>query len=80
MTADKRYIPTPQRRRCGSCTRIRLARNLADYPSPHRLDTAGKEKVGREVRDAVMMPALHLRFIEMKDLTKTNAVALPKGI
>jgi len=76
--ADKRwYSNTGKDGDVVLSTRIRLARNLADYPFPHRLDTAGKEKVGREVRDAVKdVPALHLRFIEMKDLTKTNAVAL----
>ncbi|MGI6772908.1 MAG: protein arginine kinase [Clostridiales bacterium] len=58
-------------------TRIRLARNLAEYPFPHRLDVAGKEKIGKEVYAAVKdVPALKLKFIEMKNVSKTGAVAL----
>ena len=32
-------------------TRVRLARNLEEYPFPCRLDTAGKIKVNEKERD-----------------------------
>ncbi len=56
-------------------TRIRLARNLADYPFPARLDTKSRVAVDEIVRDAVPAAA-GLRYIEMKTLTQAQIVSL----
>ena len=37
-------------------TRVRLARNLEEFPFPCRLDTAGKIKVNEKVRDTLLAP------------------------
>lgn len=56
-------------------TRIRLARNLAEYPFPARLDTKSRIAVNEIVRDAVPAAA-GLRYIEMKTLTQAQIVSL----
>ena len=35
-------------------TRVRLARNLEEFPFPCRLDTASKIKVNEKVRDTLL--------------------------
>lgn len=58
-------------------TRVRLARNLADYPFPCRLDEAGKQKICEAVRDALSdVSGIKLFYIDMTDLTEKQAVAL----
>lgn len=58
-------------------TRIRLARNLEDYPFPVRLDVAGKNKVNALVKSALFENDNNdFSFIEMKDLTRVQAVSL----
>lgn len=58
-------------------TRVRFARNLADYPFPCRLDTRGKEQVCKAVKDALAdVSGLQLDYIEMSSLTRRQAVAL----
>ncbi len=56
-------------------TRIRLARNLADYPFPSKLDTKNRIAVNEIVRDAVPAAA-QLQYIEMKTLTQAQIVSL----
>lgn len=56
-------------------TRIRLARNLAEYPFPARLDTKSRIAVNEIVRDAVPAAA-GLKYIEMKTLTQAQVVSL----
>ena len=56
-------------------TRIRLARNLAEYPFPARLDTKSRIAVNEIVRDAVPAAA-GLKYIEMKTLTQAQIVSL----
>ena len=58
-------------------SRVRLARNLADFPFPARLDLAGREQVCRLVRDSLAnVSGLKLKYIEMQELTPKQAVAL----
>jgi len=63
-------------------TRIRLARNLDAYPFPARLDAAGKQQVLDTVRKALLTDDANenkspdFTYIEMKNLTRTQAVAL----
>lgn len=56
-------------------TRIRLARNLAEYPFPARLDTKSRIAVNEIVRDAIPAAA-NLKYIEMKTLTQAQIVSL----
>lgn len=55
-------------------TRIRLARNLKQYPFPARLDTKSRLAVNEVIRKAVPAAA-GLRYIEMKTLTQAQIVA-----
>lgn len=61
-------------------TRVRLARNLKDYPFPCRLSTQGREKVIEKVRDALKNSnspiASEFSFIKMSELTPQQSVSL----
>ncbi len=58
-------------------TRIRLARNLNEYPFPSKLDTAGKDKVNSLVKSTLFEnDGTGLSYIEMKDLSRIQAVSL----
>ena len=61
-------------------TRIRLARNLKDYPLPCKLNSQGREKVIEKVRDAVKKSnspvASDFSFIKMSELTSSQSVSL----
>lgn len=58
-------------------TRVRFARNLADFPFPCRLDDEGKQAVCRTVRDALSdVSGIKLHYIEMDNLSRKQAVAL----
>lgn len=61
-------------------TRIRLARNLKDYPFPCKLNSLGREKVIEKVRDSVKKSnspvASDFSFIKMSELTSSQSVSL----
>lgn len=61
-------------------TRIRLARNLHEYPFPARLDQKGETQVCEKVRDALFGGNSHMKdefaYIKMDSLSETEAVAL----
>ena len=59
-------------------TRIRLARNLKDYPFPTRLSAAEKAQVNDEVAAALLggEEAWSLRRIDMESLSGFEAVSL----
>lgn len=57
-------------------TRIRLARNLDEFPFPAKLDASGREKVDSAVRDALFSESSDLNYIKMSDLTEIQAVSL----
>ena len=61
-------------------TRIRLARNLKEYPFPCRLSEAGREKVIEKVKSAVINSnscvAKDFSFIKMSELTPSQGVSL----
>lgn len=58
-------------------TRIRLARNLDEFPFPSRLDTAGKNKVNSIIKSTLFEnDGKDFSYIEMKDLTRLQAVSL----
>ena len=61
-------------------TRVRLARNLKDFPFPCKLSPEGMEKVIEKVRSAVKNSnssiASDFKFIKMSDLTEAQCVSL----
>ncbi len=61
-------------------TRVRLARNLKDYPFPCRLNRQGREKVIESVRDALINGnsaiAGDFSFIKMSELDPQQSVSL----
>ena len=61
-------------------TRVRLARNLKDYPFPCRLGRQGREKVIESVRDALINGnsaiAGDFKFIKMSELDPQQSVSL----
>lgn len=61
-------------------TRIRLARNLKDYPFPCKLNLQGREKVIEKVRNAVensnSSVASDFSFIKMSELPSLQSVSL----
>ena len=56
-------------------TRIRFARNLADYPFPVRLDNKSKIEVNEKIRDALDGKE-NLTYTELKTLTRSQIVSL----
>ena len=56
-------------------TRVRLARNLSDFPFPARLDEAGRKKVCGAVRETAK-DLRAFRWIDMADLPHANAASL----
>lgn len=61
-------------------TRVRLARNLKDYPFPCRLNVQGREKVIDKVKDALKNSnspiADEFAFIKMSELSPQQSVSL----
>lgn len=58
-------------------TRVRLARNLEDYPFPVRLDRDGKKQVCECVKNALSdYTETELKFIDMEELSRGDAVSL----
>lgn len=58
-------------------TRVRLARNLEDYPFPCRLTVKGKEKVCEEIKNAVLADDnWGFGYTQMKDFSRAQAVSL----
>lgn len=58
-------------------TRVRLARNIEDYPFPVRLDRDGKKQVCESVRNALSdYSETELSFIDMEELSRNDAVSL----
>jgi len=58
-------------------TRVRLARNLEDFPFPVRLDRDGKKQVSECVKNALSdYTETELKFIDMEELSRGDAVSL----
>lgn len=61
-------------------TRIRLARNLSQYPFPVKMSSEQREKVEQAVREAVMRGnsaiSQNFRFISLDDIGQNEAVSL----
>ncbi len=57
-------------------TRIRLARNIKDYPFPHRLDEESKKELNFKIRDIVLANNENMSFIEMEAVPRMQVVSL----
>lgn len=57
-------------------TRIRLARNLKDYPFPERLDEKKRQEVNELVKDAFLKADGCLSYIKMNELSSYQSVSL----
>ena len=61
-------------------TRLRLARNLQEYPFPCKLNTEQRQKVEQMVKDAVIecseVLGTPFHFLNMEQLSQTQAVSL----
>ncbi|MBR5245897.1 MAG: protein arginine kinase [Clostridia bacterium] len=58
-------------------TRIRLARNLNEYPFPNKLNTKSRTALNNIIKDAVEMDnKFDLRFVEMKSLARFEAASM----
>ena len=72
--------------KAGSCgdvvvsTRVRLARNLKQYPFPARASASQREAVERQVKDALLsgnsILSKEFRFIPLENTTQEEAVSL----
>lgn len=61
-------------------TRIRLARNLYDFPFPAKLDVNGKNKVNELIKGILFEnDRKDFSYIEMKDLSRIQAVSLAES-
>lgn len=58
-------------------TKVRLARNLRDYPFPSRLDSATKTKINRLIKDVLITDETpNLTYTEMNGLSSYETVSL----
>lgn len=58
-------------------TRVRLARNLEDFPFPVRLDRDGKKQLAECVKNALSdYTETELEFVDMEKLSQNDAVSL----
>ncbi len=61
-------------------TRIRLARNLYDFPFPAKLDINGKNQVNETIKGILFEnDRKDFSYIEMKDLSRIQAVSLAES-
>ncbi len=74
---NKWYIESGEQGDIVLSTRIRLARNIDEYPFPNKLSKTGKKEVCEKVRD-ILLSQKHWDFsyTETSTLTKAQAVSL----
>ena len=77
---DKWYLREGRESDVVLSTRIRLARNLREYPFPHRLDAAAKKEVDERIRAAMFslggIREDEYRYIELEKLSPAQAISL----
>lgn len=74
---SKWYIGGGDKNEVVISTRIRLARNLEEFPFPAKLDAQSKSQVNALVRDALLGCCDEdLSYIEMESLSRAQAVSL----
>ncbi len=74
---SKWYISSGDKCEVVVSTRVRLARNLEEYPFPAKLNAEGKAQVNALVRDALLGGCEEdLSYIEMESLSRAQAISL----
>lgn len=77
---DKWYLTAGSESDVVLSTRIRLARNLKEYPFPNRLDEKGKKEVDSRVREAMFslggIREGDYNYIDMETLSPSQAISL----
>lgn len=74
---NKWYVENGEQGDIVISTRVRLARNLEDYPFPCRLTVKGKEKVCEEIKNAILSDdSWGFGYTWMKDFTRAQSVSL----
>lgn len=74
---SKWYIGVGEQSDIVVSTRIRLARNISDYPFPNKLNTKSKTELNNMIKDAVESDnKFGLRYIEMKTLARFEAASM----
>ena len=74
---NKWYVENGEQGDIVISTRVRLARNLEDYPYPCRLTVKGKEKGCVEIKNAILSDASWgFGYTWMKDFTRAQSVSL----
>ena len=74
---SKWYIGVGEQSDIVVSTRIRLARNIADYPFPNKLNTQSRTELNNMIKDAISGDNTYgLRFIEMKTLARFEAASM----
>lgn len=57
-------------------TRVRLARNVKDYPFPCRLDSEKRNELNEKVRDSLLAEDSALSYIKMNTLTASQTISM----
>ena len=57
-------------------TRVRLARNIEDYPFVNKLDTERKNELNKSVRDVLLPSDSSLSYIEMSSLSDIQKISM----
>lgn len=57
-------------------SRIRLARNLKDYPFPCRMDSTQRKEVLEKIKEAVESLSMGLMFVKMEDLSEFEIISM----
>ena len=57
-------------------TRIRLARNVKDYPFPCRLDSEKRNELNEKIRDSLLAEDATLSYIRMNTLTGNQTISM----
>ena len=57
-------------------TRVRLARNVADFPFVEKLDDEKRSILNEKIKDVILPLDSSLSFIEMKNLTDTQKISM----
>lgn len=74
---NKWYIENGEQGDIVLSTRIRLARNIDEYPFPSKLDEKTKQEICEKLRDILLaQTAWKFNYIKMNDLTKAQVISL----
>lgn len=74
---NKWYVENGEQGDIVISTRVRLARNLEEYPFPCRLTVKGKETVCEEIKNAILSDdAWGFGYTYMKDFSRAQSVSL----